>query len=147
MDERITKIKDGIVIDHIDEGKGKEVVRILNLDNSGELSYTLGARYKSKRLDKKDVLKIEGKILEEEELNKIALVVPNATINKISNYEVSDKRKVILPEVVKGIVTCFNPSCITKFENVETKFYIVRKNPLILRCHYCEKSSSMIELV
>ncbi|MFH1210069.1 MAG: aspartate carbamoyltransferase regulatory subunit [archaeon] len=146
MDERITKIKEGFVIDHIEAGKGKEVLNILNLDNK-ENPYTLGVRYDSKKLERKDVLKIENLDLGEHELNKVALIAPNATINKISNYNVISKKKVELPNVIENTVICFNPNCITRHEDVKTRFYVVTKSPLILRCHYCEKSSSKIELI
>ncbi|MBU2634184.1 MAG: aspartate carbamoyltransferase regulatory subunit [Nanoarchaeota archaeon] len=145
MNEKITKIKEGIVIDHIDIGKVKEVAEILNLDT--ETPYTLGMNYESGKIGKKDVLKIEGKELDEEDLNKVALIALNATINKIVNYKVVSKRKVELPKLIKGIVRCFNPNCITRYEDVETQFDVVKKNPLILRCYYCEKSSSKVELI
>jgi len=146
MSERITKIKEGIVIDHIEAGRGKEIIDILNLDNI-DISYTLGVKYESKTLVKKDVLKLEVSNLKEHELNKVALIAPNATINKISNFNVVSKKKVELPTVIDDVVKCFNPNCITRHEDVKTKFYVVTKNPLILRCHYCEKSSSKIELI
>lgn len=147
MDEKITKIKEGIVIDHIKTGKGGDVVNILGLDSDSHVSYTLGIKYVSNKLGKKDVLKVEGGGLDEEKLNKIALISPNATISRISNYNILSKRKVELPNVVEDIVSCFNPNCITRYENVRTKFSVVSKNPLILRCHYCEKSSSKIDLI
>lgn len=147
MNEKITNIKEGIVIDHIETGKGKEVVNVLDLDLDNEVSYTLGVRYDSSKMSKKDVLKIEGRDLDEEELNKMALISPNVTINKIFDYKIISKRKVELPKSIQGIVRCFNPNCITRFEDVKTKFFIVNKKPLILRCHYCEKSSSKLELI
>ncbi|MCD4666421.1 aspartate carbamoyltransferase regulatory subunit [archaeon] len=147
MNEKIIKIKEGVVIDHIEHGKVKDVITILNLDANKDVSYTLGVKHESSKIGNKDFLKIENINLNEDELNKIALISPNVTINLISDYNIINKRKVELPNFIQGIVKCFNPNCITRYEDVKTKFYVVNQNPLILRCHYCEKSSSKIELI
>ncbi|RUM45057.1 MAG: hypothetical protein DSY35_01285 [Desulfurobacterium sp.] len=62
--------------------------------------------------------------LKEEEVNKISLISPRATINIIRDYEVVEKRKVEIPEIVEGVLKCANPNCITNFENVTTKFSV-----------------------
>jgi aspartate carbamoyltransferase regulatory subunit len=45
-----------------------------------------------------------------------------------------------LPDVVKGIVRCGNPSCITNLrEPVEPEFTVESRNPPVLRCIYCDR--------
>jgi aspartate carbamoyltransferase regulatory subunit len=86
------------------------------------------------------VVKIEDRELEANEVDKIALIAPEATINIIRNYKVAEKHKVELPDEVKGIVTCPNPSCITNLkEPVETRFTVISQKPPVLKCWYCER--------
>ena len=48
-------------------------------------------------------------------------------------------RDVKIPDQVEKIVKCFNPNCITNNEEVPTRFEVIDKKELKLRCHYCEK--------
>ena len=84
--------------------------------------------------------KIENKELTEAELDKIAIIAPTATVNWIENSRIVRKHQVELPAVLKGLVRCANPNCITRREPVKTIFYPVKENgTLKLRCHYCER--------
>ena len=74
-----------------------------------------------------------------EDINKIALVAPEAKLNIIRDYVVVEKRVVNIPDVITGIARCVNPMCITNNEEVTTKFTVVNKKDVKLRCHYCEK--------
>jgi aspartate carbamoyltransferase regulatory subunit len=88
----------------------------------------------------KDIVKIEGRELAPREVDKIALIAPKATINIIRDYEIVGKGKVQLRDEINGILNCLNPNCITNTgEPVETKFYVIVKEPVILRCYYCER--------
>jgi aspartate carbamoyltransferase regulatory subunit len=92
----------------------------------------------SKRLKVKDIVKVEGRKLASSEVDKIALVAPHATINIIRNYRVVEKQRVKLPKVIRGIVKCANPACISNSdEPVQSTFYVDREEPLLLKCHYC----------
>ena len=44
-----------------------------------------------------------------------------------------------IPEKVEGIVKCVNPVCITNNEDILTRFELVSRQPVGLKCHYCEK--------
>ena len=90
----VKKIKNGTVIDHISAGHALDVLKILNI--KGKESNTVGVvmNVQSKNLEKKDMVKIEGRELKPEEVDKIALISPNATINIIREYDVRDKKKV-----------------------------------------------------
>ncbi len=80
--------------------------------------------------------------MNKEEVNKIATIAPDATLNIIKNYEVKEKIKLTVPDVVNKIVKCSNPKCITNQENVATKFFVVGREPLKVRCNHCERSMS-----
>ena len=135
---QVSAIENGRVIDHIPADKLFAVINVLGLaelDNA----ITFGTNLKSTKLGKKAIIKIWDKFLEDDEVNKLALVAPSAKINIIRDYEVVEKKKVNVPEKVEGIVKCMNPKCITNYEKVRTKFTVVNNSPIVLRCHYCEK--------
>ena len=134
----VSAIKDGTVIDHIPTKALFKVVQILKLDEFNNM-VTFGNNLDSKVMGTKAIIKIANRYFEDEEVNKIALVAPNAKLNTIRNYEVVEKRVVQIPEQVNGIVRCFNPKCITNNEEITTYFNVISKNPLDLKCKYCEK--------
>ncbi|MBQ8608472.1 MAG: aspartate carbamoyltransferase regulatory subunit, partial [Bacteroidaceae bacterium] len=63
---------------------------------------------------------------------------PNVKLNIIRNYQVAEKKKVLIPEEVRAIVKCANPKCITNNEPMETRFRVDQQHG-VLKCHYCEK--------
>ena len=135
---RVSKIKDGTVIDHIIAGHALEVLKILAITDNVKGIVTVGMNVPSKTLGLKDMVKIEGRELESEEVDKIALLAPHASINIIRNYKVVDKQLVQLPNKIREIVKCANPACISNSkEPVKSTFYVDNKEPLRLRCHYC----------
>jgi aspartate carbamoyltransferase regulatory subunit len=135
---RVSKIKDGTVIDHINAGCALEVIRILGITGHEKRTMTIAINVPSKRLKTKDIIKIEGRALDPQEVNTLALVAPHATINLIRNYEVVKKLEVTLPHVIENIVKCTNPSCVSNSnEPIKTKFYVQREEPLLMMCHYC----------
>lgn len=134
----VSAIKDGTVIDHIPTKALFKVVQILKLDEFNNM-VTFGNNLDSKVMGTKAIIKISNRFFEDEEVNKIALVAPNAKLNTIRNYEVVEKRVVQIPDQVNGIVRCFNPKCITNAENVSTKFQIISDKPIEMKCYYCEK--------
>jgi aspartate carbamoyltransferase regulatory subunit len=135
---KVSAIKDGTVIDHIPAQNLFTVINILGL-NKIENQITFGANLESEKLGSKAIIKVTDKFFEDEEINKIALIAPNAKLNIIKDYEVTEKRVVEIPSQVTGIVKCFNPKCITNNETIMTKFTVISKSPLALKCHYCEK--------
>ncbi len=107
---------------------------------------SVAMRVRSKKEEWKDIVKIEDRELDTREVNRIALIAPRATINIIRDYNVAEKTKVQLPRVVKGIVKCANPNCVTNSnEPVETSFDVVNERPLTLKCHFCERIQSRVE--
>jgi aspartate carbamoyltransferase regulatory subunit len=135
---RVSKIKDGTVIDHIRGGYALDVVKILGITGKENRVMTIAINVPSKRIGVKDIVKIEGKALNQQEVNRIALVAPHASINIIRNYEVLKKLEVKLPSIIEGIVKCANPSCVSNnSEPISSKFYVKHQEPLLLKCYYC----------
>jgi len=135
---RVSKIKDGTVIDHITSGHALDVIKILGITGRVDGIVTVAMNVPSKTLGVKDMVKIEGRELKSEEVDKIALLAPHATINIIRNYKVAEKQRVKLPNIIRETVKCANPACISNSkEPVQPKFYVESEEPLRLRCHYC----------
>jgi len=137
---KISPIKHGTVIDHIECGMALKVLKILGLteeppeDTTSVIIHVPGSK------GCKDIVKLENKELKKKEVNQIALISPDATINIIRDSEVVKKYRVELPDTVIGIVKCGNPNCITNFhEPVEPKFIVESRSPVVLRCAYCNR--------
>jgi len=135
---KVTAIENGTVIDHIPPKSVFQVIRILHLEDSTDM-VLFGTNLESKRYGKKGIVKVSNKFFKKNEINKIALVAPSATLIVIKDYKVISKEVVKLPDTVENIVKCFNPNCITNHEKVNTKFTVIDKADVKLRCHYCEK--------
>jgi aspartate carbamoyltransferase regulatory subunit len=136
---RVSKIKDGTVIDHIEAGRALHVLRILGLTGAEGLTIAVVMNVPSQKLGKKDIVKVEGVALEEEQVSKIALIAPSATINIIKDYAVVEKVKVQVPALIEGLLKCANPNCITNQprEPVKSRFKVSSVRPLKLVCEYC----------
>lgn len=135
---KVSAIKDGTVIDHIPATNLFKVITILGLDKI-ENQITFGTNLESEKLGAKAIIKVSDKFFADDEINKIALIAPHAKLNIIRDYEVVEKKVVEIPDAIKGIVKCFNPKCITNHENIPTCFTVIAKDPLALKCKYCEK--------
>ena len=134
----IPAIKEGTVIDHISTSNTFKVAELLSLKSS-EGVVTVGVNFGSRRLGKKGVIKISSRFLTKSEVDRIALVAPEADINIIRGYNVTEKFSVDIPDVIEGIIKCANPNCITNREKIATKFHVLGRSPLKVRCHYCER--------
>ena len=135
---KVSAIENGTVIDHIPSHSVYQVLRILNLMEYND-QLLIGINLESSKMGKKGIIKVSNKFFKSDEINKIALVAPSATLILIKNFAVSEKTKVQIPDRVETIVRCFNPNCITNVEEIVTRFDVVNKDDLKLRCHYCEK--------
>ena len=141
---RIPPIRNGTVIDHITPGQALNVLKILGIIGKSDAVVSAVMNVQSKKTHKKDIVKVEDRELNPHEVDKIALIAPSATINIIRDYKVNKKDKVILPDVVEGVVRCANPNCISNTrEPVVSKFTIDKSQRKIrLRCIYCEQTIS-----
>ena len=144
----VRRIKDGTVIDHIDNGKALTVLKALNITGKEGYTVTIAINVPSDKLGRKDIIKVENRFLEKEDTDKLALLAPNATINIISNYKVKEKRKVELPDEFVGIVRCLNRNCISNSdEGIESIIEVIDKYDRVLRCRYCRRLMDVSELL
>jgi len=135
---KVSAIKNGTVIDHIPAKNLFKVISILELKRI-DTQITIGYNFESKKLGKKGIIKIAEKFPDQKDLNKIAIIAPEAKVNIIKNFNVVDKKIVQVPDHVEGIIKCMNPKCITNHETVIPKFDVVAKKDVALKCCYCEK--------
>ena len=139
-DQIIRYIENGLVIDHLPSGVAWKVAKILNLDNNRDGRVSLGDNHTSKKNEgRKSFLKIEGGSLSSYELNLIALVAPNATLNIIRGGIVQEKKNLLLPEVLKGIIPCPNYNCISN-QAREKLLSIIYYKEHKFTCHYCRQN-------
>jgi aspartate carbamoyltransferase regulatory subunit len=141
----VSAIQNGTVIDHIPAKNLFKVIQILGLDRFDN-QITFGTNLESKKLGKKAIIKISGKYFADDDVNRIALVAPDAKLNIIKDYEVIEKKVVEVPDTITGIARCMNPKCITNFEAVTTRFKVVSKTNVALKCYYCEKITNQENL-
>jgi len=142
----VPRIENGTVIDHIPTTAVYKVIRILGLEKYQD-QVLIGNYLNSDKLGKKGIVKINNKHFTKEEISKIALVAPFATIIDIKEFAVTDKFTTEIPDHVENFVKCANPKCITNSEQIPTQFDIVDKVNLKLKCHYCEKFTTKDTLV
>jgi len=137
---RVKPIVNGTVIDHITAGQALNVLKILGITTRSRYVVSVLMNVPSGEMKSKDVVKIENREIDPEELDSIALIAPKATINIIRNYEVVGKHRVELPQQATGLVRCGNPNCISNTnEPVESRFTVEPAGDEIhLRCVYCE---------
>ena len=137
----VYRLDSGILIDHIDAGKGHQVYNILKLQDLTDKEVVICTNIRSKKQGRKDVLAIHDVDLSPEQLYKISLISPDHTINYIENRIVYKKGKTILPSILKDHLICKNERCISRKEHQEycsSHFYVESQHPLKVRCHHCE---------
>lgn len=141
----VAAIQNGTVIDHIPSEKAYQVAQLLKLAEL-DTPVTIGYNFRSKKLGKKGIIKVENKWFTDEEISRLSVVAPNIVLNIIKDFEVVEKKTVTTPEDIRGIVKCNNPKCITNNEPMLTHFHVSNG---ILTCHYCEKEQDInrVELV
>lgn len=136
----VRRIKEGTVLDHIDEGKGLQVLNALRIDGRDGSLITIALNVPSGKFKKKDIIKIENKFLKDDDTNKLAVIASKATINIIKDYKLVEKRRVALPNEIDRIFRCSNPDCITNStEHIESVMDVIDKEKRVLKCRYCSR--------
>jgi aspartate carbamoyltransferase regulatory subunit len=137
----IRRIKEGTVIDHIKAGQSLRVLGILGITGEEGNVVSVAMNVSSSKIEKKDVVKVANRFLKTDETDKLALVAPQATVNIIRNYRVSEKRKVELPKVFVGLLKCPNPTCISNMKNepITPTIDVVDKDTPLLKCRFCQR--------
>ena len=122
----VSALENGTVLDHIPAENVYKALDILNLKGI-ENQITIG-------------INLTSKFFEDEELNRLALIAPKATVNVIRDFKVVEKKKIVMPEEIHGVAKCRNPKCVTNHQPVKTWFKTIDNgNEISLLCHYCEK--------
>ncbi len=138
----VAAIENGTVIDHIPAEKTYEVAALLGLQKLKTV-VTIGNNYLSKIMGTKGIIKAEDRWFTDEEISRLSVVAPNVVLNIIRNYEVVEKKTVETPDVLRGIVKCNNPKCITNNEPMQTVFHVIDKEKGSIKCHYCDKEQNI----
>jgi aspartate carbamoyltransferase regulatory subunit len=142
---KVFRIENGTVIDHIVSPMALKIIDILKIKEEGIIS--IGINFDSKKIDKKDIIKIENVYLDKNATDLIALISPESTINIIKNSAVVEKRQIEMPKEIVDIVRCPNPMCVTNnYHDCRTKFSVVsyKNQSTIVRCYYCERETRVI---
>ncbi|MBW6462031.1 MAG: aspartate carbamoyltransferase regulatory subunit [DPANN group archaeon] len=137
----ITKLKDGTVIDHIPQGRSLDVLKALSILKKTKNTIALIMCVDSKKIGKKDLLKLNNFELGHISLGKIAVIAPGSTIAIVKDYRVISKCQAAIPDVLISSLRCINSNCISNAkEDITSRFKVVSKEPLKVRCHYCERT-------
>lgn len=132
----INSISRGIVIDHINPGKGYLIFKFLEL-HKADYTVALIMNASSKKLGTKDMIKIENVL--DIDLSILGLLDDSLTVNIIENEVIKEKLRIRLPEKVEDILTCNNPRCITSSErNIIHQFSLVDRGKKLYKCDYCD---------
>lgn len=138
----VAAIENGTVIDHIPAEKTFQVVNLLELQKLST-PVTIGYNFTSSKVGCKGIIKVSDKFFTDNEISRLSVVAPNIILNIIRDYEVVEKKQVITPDELCGIVKCNNPKCVTNNEPISTIFNVVDKAAGILKCHYCDKEQQI----
>ena len=97
---------------------------------------------RSNKMGKKDILKVECDI-NMLDLDVLAFIDHNITVNVIKNGEIVAKKDLVLPKQIKNVIHCHNPRCITSIEQeLPHIFVLADPNKEVYRCKYCEEKYS-----
>lgn len=145
---RVQKISDGTVIDHIAAGKSLSVLRLLGNPQNRGVTVALVLNVSSSKMGRKDIVKVEGVELTDEQVQRLALIAPRASVVIIRSYGVTQKKKAVPPEVVTGILGCTSTTCISVKEkdSVQSIFSLASSSPLSYRCKFCGRVLSEQEI-
>jgi aspartate carbamoyltransferase regulatory subunit len=141
----IGKIEEGFVLDHIQAGKSMQIYRHLGLDKL-DSTVAIIKNAKSKAMGKKDILKVECDI-DTLDLDVLAFIDHNITVNVIKAGEIIEKRSLVLPREIKDVIRCHNPRCISSIEQeLPQIFYLSDEKKEIYRCKYCDEKYSEADI-
>ena len=146
---RVTAIRNGTVIDHIPAGRALQVIQMLHIDMPRSTPVSLVMNVPSDKLGRKDVLKIEDRELHQEQLDRLALIAPAASIAIIRNHALAEKLRVELADDMVNVARCSFSNCITKNarEPLPQRLSVISQDPLEVRCYYCGRGQDLEEVI
>ena len=127
-------------MDHLPVGTAALALSILGLPRDGPV--TVGMNVPSRRTGRKDIIRVEGLELRKAETDRLALLGPHVTVSIVKDGGVHRKVRLEVPERLVGVVRCQNPTCVTNHESLPSVFERESIDPLVLRCHYCERRAA-----
>ncbi|MCS5533641.1 MAG: aspartate carbamoyltransferase regulatory subunit [Candidatus Poseidoniaceae archaeon] len=146
---RVTAIRNGTVIDHIPSGQALRVLEMLGIGGKSSVPVSLVMNVPSKKMGAKDIIKVEDRELTQTELDRLALVAPDAHVAIIRAYSVAEKLTINLGSEVSNVVRCTFSNCITTNmrEPLPHRLKVISRDPLHIRCHYCGRPQDLDELI
>ena len=124
------------MLDHIEAGKSLDIYHHLKLDKL-DCTVAIIKNARSNKMGKKDILKVECDI-NTLNLDIIAFIDHNITVNVIKDGEIVDKKELVLPREIHNVIRCKNPRCITSIEQgLPHIFVLADEEKEIYRCKYC----------
>ncbi len=137
----VGSLNEGFVLDHIKAGKCMDIYNYLGLDKL-DCQVAIIKNAKSNKMGRKDIIKIECPI-DVINLDILGYIDHNITVNIIHNGQIVDKKQLTLPKIIKNVVNCKNPRCITSIEQeLDQIFILTDEAKQIYRCKYCEEKYS-----
>ncbi len=137
----VSKLKKGIVIDHITQGYGYKIFEQLGLDKLDDV-VVLMRNVDSEKMGKKDLIKIETDL--KLNFDVLSIIDPGITITYVIDGERVKKVKLAPPQQVTGILTCKNPRCITNQEHIDNiTFRLIDAEKKLYACEYCDARTSL----
>jgi aspartate carbamoyltransferase regulatory subunit len=146
---RVTAIRNGTVVDHIPSGQALRVLEMLGIGGKSSVPVSLVMNVPSKKMGSKDIIKVEDRELTQTELDRLALVAPDAHVAIIRAYSVAEKLTINLGTEVLNVVRCTFSNCITTNlrEPLPHRLKVISRDPLHIRCHYCGRPQDLDELI
>lgn len=137
----VGKIEEGFVLDHIKAGKSLSIYELLQLDKL-DCPVAIIKNARSGKMGKKDILKVECNV-DMLDLDVLAVIDHNITVNVIQNGKIVSKKELALPKQIKNVLKCRNPRCITSIEQeLPHIFVLADEEREIYRCKYCDEKYS-----
>ena len=135
--QQVAALRHGTVIDHLTAGMALKALELIGVPT--ESAALIGVNLSSAKMGRKDILKLENVEIDAEQIEKLAILGPHASVCYIRDYDVVRKVQVELPERIEGVLRCPNPNCITNHDRLLTRFEVECPSPTRVRCHYCER--------
>lgn len=134
----VGSLNEGIVLDHIKAGKSMSIYKYLGLDKL-DCQVAIIKNARSNKMGRKDIIKIEGS-LDLVDLDILGFIDHDITVNIIKDGVIYEKRDIKLPTLIRNVIRCKNPRCITSIEQeLEQIFFLADKENEVYRCKYCEE--------
>ena len=111
----ISGLSEGIVLDHIKAGKSLDIYYQLGL-NKLDSQIAIIKNAHSQKMGRKDIIKVEGDVLDRIDLDVLGYIDHSITVNIIRDSKIVEKRVLRLPKQITNVIHCNNPRCITSIE-------------------------------